>query len=159
MAEHPKRELETRPLKAFFLKTFRMTLSENFRIYLLLRNNCFWRERKKNPINRIFAKPKNVVFSLFIITKKLSIGAVWKNVYGFVSSLCFRTILKIWTQLVRLGFEKFSVEIVLFTTSMEKSIAHASPFGENPAGEIARALCFPILGLPLICSASRHLSS
>ena len=29
------------------------------------------------------------------------------------------------------------MEIVFCTTSMEKSIAHASPFGENPAGEIA----------------------
>ena len=76
-----------------------------------------------------------------------------------VSSLCLRTILKIWTQVVRLSFEKFRVEIVFFTISMEKSIAHASPFRENPAGEIAPALCFPAFGLPLIRSASRHLSS
>ena len=76
MTEHPKRELETRPLKAVFLKTSRMTPSENFRIYLLVRNNCFWRERENNPIDGIFAKAKNVVFSLFIITKKLSIAAL-----------------------------------------------------------------------------------
>ena len=53
-----------------------MTPSENFRIYLLVRNNCFWRERENNPIDGIFAKAKNVVFSLFIITKKLLMGVV-----------------------------------------------------------------------------------
>ena len=33
--------LETRPLKAFFFKGSRTTPYENFRIYLVRRNNCF----------------------------------------------------------------------------------------------------------------------
>ena len=47
------------------------------------------------------------------------------------------------------------VRICHFTTSMNEGIAHASPFGENPANparKIARAPCFPALGLPLIRS-------
>ena len=35
VTEHPNRGLETRPLKALFIKTSRATLSENFRIYFL----------------------------------------------------------------------------------------------------------------------------
>ena len=36
-----------------------MTVSQNFRIYLVRRNYCFEREREKTPIHRIFAKAKN----------------------------------------------------------------------------------------------------
>ena len=35
VTEHPNRGLETRPLKALFIKTSRATLSESFRIYFL----------------------------------------------------------------------------------------------------------------------------
>ena len=35
---------------------------------------------------------------------------------------------------------------------MDENFAHASPVGENPVREIARALCFPSFGLPLISS-------
>ena len=63
----PKRVQETRPLKTFFLKTSRTTPSKNLRIYLVLRNNFFReRERERNPIERIFAKAKNVEFCLFL---------------------------------------------------------------------------------------------
>ena len=63
-----KRVQETRPLKTFFLKTSRTTPSKNLRIYLVLRNNFFQRERERerNPIERIFAKAKNVEFCLFL---------------------------------------------------------------------------------------------
>ena len=64
----PKRVQETRPLKTFFLKTSRTAPSKNLRIYLVLRNNFFQRERERerNPIERIFAKAKNVEFCLFL---------------------------------------------------------------------------------------------
>ena len=66
----PKRVQETRPLKTFFLKTSRTTPSKNLRIYLVLRNNFFQRERERererNPIERIFAKAQNVEFCLFL---------------------------------------------------------------------------------------------
>ena len=39
-----------------------------------------------------------------------------------VSSLCSLTILKIWTQVVRLGFEKFSVEIVFLRPLWTKGL-------------------------------------
>ena len=42
VTDHLKRGLETRPVKAFFLKTSRTTSSqEDLRIYLVRRNYCY----------------------------------------------------------------------------------------------------------------------
>ena len=72
VTEHWKKGLETRPFKAFFLKTSHTTPSENFRFCKVLRNNNFWRERERerererDAIDRIFAKAKKCgVLALF----------------------------------------------------------------------------------------------
>ena len=72
----PKRVQETRPLKTFFLKISRTTPSENLRIYLVLRNNFFQRERereRKKSYRENFCKSQKCgILSFF----KLSIGFV-----------------------------------------------------------------------------------
>ena len=72
----PKRVQETRPLKTFFLKTSRTTPSKNLRIYLVLRNNFFQRERereRKKSYRENFCKSQKCgILSFF----KLSIGFV-----------------------------------------------------------------------------------
>ena len=65
------------------LETSRTTPSENFRVYLVLRNNCFWRKRKKSYRLNFGKSQKCGILSHFIITKKLP-GFVSKNVHGFV---------------------------------------------------------------------------
>ena len=69
-----------------FLKTSCTTPSENFSIYFVLTINIIvFRETEKKPIDSIFAKAKNAkILSLFIITKNLSTGCVYKNVYCFI---------------------------------------------------------------------------
>ena len=72
----PKRVQQTRPLKTFFLKTSRTTPSKNLRIYLVLRNNFFQRERererKKSSRENFCKSQKCGILSFF----KLSIGFV-----------------------------------------------------------------------------------
>ena len=67
----------------FFLKTSHTTLSENFSIYFVLRNICFQRDRKKTYKQHFCKSQKCGILSLFRITKKLSTGFVYKNVYCF----------------------------------------------------------------------------
>ena len=90
----------------------------------------------------------NFVF-FFIIAKNCPQDLLEKMLT--VSSLCSLTILKISTQVIRLGFEKICGNC-LFTTSMDESMRCVTVRG-NPAREIERALCFAALGLPLIRSA------
>ena len=67
-----------------------------------------------------------------------------------VSSLRSLTILEIWTQVIWLDFKKFSVEIVFYDLHGQKHCACVT-VQRNPACKIVHALCFPALGLPLIC--------
>ena len=67
-----------------------------------------------------------------------------------VSSLRSLTILEIWTQVIWLDFKKFSVEIVFYDLHGQKHCACVT-VQWNPACKIVHALCFPALGLPLIC--------
>ena len=50
------------------LETSRTTPSENFRVYLVLRNNCFWRKRKKSYRLNFGKSQKCGILSLFILT-------------------------------------------------------------------------------------------
>ena len=72
----PKRVQQTRPLKTFFLKTSRTTPSKNLRIYLVLRNNFFQRERERER--------KKSYRENFCKSQKCGILSFFKLPVGFV---------------------------------------------------------------------------
>lgn len=88
------------------------------------------------------------ILSALIITKKLSIGFVSKN----VSSSCFLTILKIWTQVIRLGFENVAWKLSFYDVHGWKPFCACAPVRRKPCLRDLPALCLPALGLPLIGS-------
>ena len=119
--------------------------------FFVRRKNCFQWEQEKSYLFywQNFCKTHTWgILSAFIITKKLSIGFVSKNVL----SSCFLTILKIWTQVIRLGFKKFSMEIVFLWPSWMKAFLCMCPVQKKPCLRDLPTLCFPALGLPLIGS-------
>ena len=76
VTEYPTRGLEPRPLEAFFLKTSHTSLSENFRICLVLRNTGFERETEKSYRQNFYKSQKCVILSVSEMTTKLSVGFV-----------------------------------------------------------------------------------
>lgn len=113
--------------------------------FFVRRKNCFQWEQEKSYLFywQNFCKIHTWgILSAFIITKKLSIGFVSKNVL----SSCFLTILKIWTQVIRLGFKKFSMEIVFLWPSWMKAFLSMCPRSEKTLLERSAHTLFSCLG-------------
>jgi len=113
--------------------------------FFVRRNNCFQWEQETYSLFywQHFCKTHTWgILSAFILTKTLSIGFVSKT----VSSSCFLTILKIWTQVIWLGFKKFSMEIVFLWPSSMKAFLCMCPRSEKTLLERSVRTLFSCLG-------------